>query len=307
MGRSRWILGLASAMLVCTAAYGAAGQEAGDVLVIVSSGAEAYELALENLSRELKTAGLEVRVARTGHDSRDPVRTGIQPFRAIAALGPDALFQTVQIRPDVPVIAGMVLRSTVTGFKERVGGIKAAALVDVPFDVLVDHLRRVYPRVARLGVIRNPRRADPEPRELELIGRQFGLKVAAADASVPRDLLAVFSDLMHRADAIICFPDASLYNSATIGALVSASLRSKVPIIGFSEGFVRAGALFSVYPDYEIVGRQTAIALLAVLAGRNDRQEWSVQKFKVAVNARVARLVDFRVDARAERGLLLIQ
>ena len=73
-----------------------------------------------------------------------------------------------------------------------------------------------------------------------------------------------------KVDFLLCFPDPDLYNPVTIKPLVMASLEGRLPLVGFSPAFVRAGAAAGIYPDYRETGRQTAEMAQRLLHG-DDR------------------------------------
>jgi ABC-type uncharacterized transport system substrate-binding protein len=80
---------------------------------------------------------------------------------------------------------------------------------------------------------------------------------------------------------------------------VLASLESRLPLVGFSPAFVRAGAAAGIYPDYRDSGRQAAEMAERLLRGEDCGPDTGPRRIQVAVNQRVARLlgIDFRTGA----------
>ncbi|MEK7406910.1 MAG: hypothetical protein AAB225_17685, partial [Acidobacteriota bacterium] len=58
--------------------------------------------------------------------------------------------------------------------------------------------------------------------------------------------------------------------------------------------FVRAGAAFGIYADFEDIGRQTAEAARKYLAGETLARGEAPRKFRLAVNERVIRILGLR-------------
>jgi ABC-type uncharacterized transport system substrate-binding protein len=108
----------------------------------------------------------------------------------------------------------------------------------------------------------------------------------------PAQLLQVFQSLKDQVDLVLCFPDASLYNSATVKPLVLASLRYRLPLVGFSESFVRAGAAVGIYPNFREIGAQTADLALKALNRQPASRSETPRKYRVAVNQNITRLLD---------------
>ncbi len=177
--------------------------------------------------------------------------------------------------------------------------------LDVPFPAVLDRLRRSFPDRTRLGIIYNPRRRGEERAILAAQARAAGFTPALADASGPAELLKAFRSLIGSADMVLCFPDSSLYNSATIKPFILASLENRLPIVGFSANFVRAGAAFGVYPDFRAVGRQAAEAALRWAPAVDRAPEENPRELVAAVNQRVLHLLG--IQLRAGSGLAVFR
>ena len=96
-----------------------------------------------------------------------------------------------------------------------------------------------------------------------------------------------------------CLPDGALYNSTTVKPLILASLDNRLPLIGFSESFAKAGAAIGIYADFRDVGVQAGEAARQLLEGQNVRQSEGPRRLKVVVNASVLRLFGLRYAASA--------
>ena len=84
--------------------------------------------------------------------------------------------------------------------------------------------------------------------------------MSVVDCRSPKELLDQFAALEDSYELVWCLPDSTLYQPATVTPLILSSIRRKLPVIGFSLGFVNAGALAGFYPDYRDLGAQTAEA-----------------------------------------------
>jgi len=115
--------------------------------------------------------------------------------------------------------------------------------------------------------------------------------VQIVDLSKPEELLTAVRSLKGRVDLVVCLPDGTLYNSATVKPLILAALESHLPIVGFSQNFVRAGAALGVYPDFRDIGAQTAEIAQKQLAGQPAGPVEGPRKLVVGVNQRVMRLL----------------
>jgi ABC-type uncharacterized transport system substrate-binding protein len=163
--------------------------------------------------------------------------------------------------------------------------------VHVPLPALLDNVKRVFPNKPRLGMIRNPTLPDASAEVLKTAAEAAGFTPSIVECSGPGELLDTFRSLKDKADLVLCFPDATLYNSATVKPLVLSSLRYRLPLVGFSESFVRAGAVLAVYPDFRDVGSQAAEMVRRALNGQPISRTECPRRFRIAVNQNITRLL----------------
>ncbi|MEO8660392.1 MAG: hypothetical protein ABI693_18125, partial [Bryobacteraceae bacterium] len=100
-----------------------------------------------------------------------------------------------------------------------------------------------------------------------------------------------FRTLHGRVDFVWCLPDGELFPSAAIPAILLTSIRNELPVIGFSEGFVRAGAAVGFYPDYGDIGTQTAETVKRYLSKEDVAKTIDPRRVRIAVNDRVLRIL----------------
>ena len=76
-------------------------------------------------------------------------------------------------------------------------------------------------------------------------------------------------------------------------------------MIGFSEGFVRAGATVGFYPDYADIGVQTAETVKRYLANQEVSRGEAPRKIRMAVNDRVLRILGIERPELSSEVLLI--
>ncbi|MFN7999257.1 MAG: ABC transporter substrate binding protein [Bryobacteraceae bacterium] len=196
--------------------------------------------------------------------------------------------------------------STMTLETDRIASLPAAhahaaVYLDIPVRSLVTEVRKLFPARARIGIIRNPNRGLVATAQMHSPGTDPNL-VEIAECRAPEELLPAFLGLRKKVDFVICLPDGTLYNGATARPLIMASLENRLPIVGFSPAFLRAGAAIAIYPDYRGVGLQTADVVRRCLEPGDCNCSENAKKLTVAVNAKVLRLlgVDFNLASHPD-------
>jgi ABC-type uncharacterized transport system substrate-binding protein len=257
------------------------------VLVVSEPGMDAYHEALSGVSSVLPSGTFRLidAAAKTfDHDWTSALEG--DELRVVIAVGSRALAEVRARHPALPVISTMVLDGNDAG-----AGIRRIDL-DIPLAVQLAGMRSLWPGRTRAGMIRNPALSRYAADALETLARKEGFSLQVVDCDGPAHLLKALAAFKGKVDFVLCLPDPDLYNEVTIGPFVLASLEQRLPVVGFSPVFVRAGAAAGIFPDYADVGRQSAQMALRLIRGEdrvNERE--SPRKVLVAVNQRVAHLL----------------
>jgi ABC-type uncharacterized transport system substrate-binding protein len=276
------------------------------VAVVTITEVEAYAQALEGIREQLPD--VQVWDARDERRLRENLAKGLPAL--VIAVGSGAAATLERVAPSqLALVSSVVLECELESGGGKSLRFRTAVTVDLPPEVLLRQVGRLFPDKSRIGVIRGPMQTDAYMKAFEQAAHRGGLTVEVMTCQHSRDVVEAFLKLRSRADLVWCPPNAQLYNSATLKPLLIASLTHRLPIIGFSEQFVQAGALFGGSADYVDVGRQTAA--LALRVARNEpvplRQE--ARKFRFAYNQRVARMLGVRaaIPDQPEDELVIIR
>ena len=119
-------------------------------------------------------------------------------------------------------------------------------------------------------------------------------QVISAESPRRADLAKTFVALKGKVDFVVCLPTAKLYTAQTIEALLRASAEKNLPVVGFSQAFLNAGAAASVYASHESIGAQTAELVKKLVAGAKVVEDETARKVEIHTNARVMRVMGMR-------------
>ena len=263
------------------------------VAVVTIPDVEAYAQTLDGIREQLPD--VQVWDARDEGRLREHLSQRLPALAIAVGSGAAAALERVGAS-QLAVIATVLLESDLESGGGKSPRFRTVVTVDLPPSTLLGEIGRLFPGRRRIGVVRGPMQTEAYMRAVERAARRIGLTLEVVTCQHPRDLVDVFLKLRSHADLVWCPPNAELYNSATLKPLLIASLTNRLPIIGFSEQFVQAGALFGGSADFVDVGRQTA-ALALQVAG-NEPVPWRqpARRFHFAYNQRVARLLGVKAD-----------
>jgi ABC-type uncharacterized transport system substrate-binding protein len=272
----------------------------GRIAVVASSSAEAYREAVEGLKSGLAETEAHLWVIDLGDTAQRHSwgRTLQEAAPAlVVAVGSDAIEALRSQQALAPVVVTMVLGKSVQAPGGRVAG---AVTLDMPPALVLRLVSQVFPQSRRLGLLWNPQRSAQSLPELIAEAGRAGFALQTVEVPDPSRLLAALDALEGKADLVWCLPDETLYTPTTVKPLVMASLRKHLPLIGFSAGFARAGAVIGIYPDFREVGAQTAEMVKRYLGGESRLNVEAPRRLKAMVNLKIVRLLGVRARVGEE-------
>jgi len=301
--RATWSSPLAFALLLGVATPSSHSRDAVPaaprVLVVLSSDAQPYQDALTGLRHAAPAGTAFVVVALHGDSTRiaDVLSAvGADPRPAvIVTFGTMATRNVLRHVTDLPVVAGMILNPA-----ELDGAANATAVyLEYPVEVELEWMTRVLPGHHRIGIVYH---AAEGGRRVEKARQLASIQAIHIDS--PAELPDALQQLTNRADVLWSLNDPVVYNSETARSLLLFSLRNRIPMIGQSSAWVRAGALYALDRDYEDVGAQCAQLVIQVLAGAlpADLAPVPPRKVRYAVNMRTATDIGLTLSDAVVRG-----
>jgi putative ABC transport system substrate-binding protein len=250
---------------------GAATVGATDVLVLASGSALPYQEARESLERNLPE-GLLVRQLAVKLDASDQQADQVRALgaRVIVTLGSQTTAWALEHTEDTPIVFAVVLHPVESGFVrsfERPGGRVTGAALDIPSGVQLRALRDLL-GARKVGVLFNPAETGTLIEAAHAAARRAGVELIGVPVSRPNALQSALDTLRGEVDALWSVPDRTVLGRGAAEQLLLFTLKNKIPFMGISEQYVRAGALLGMATSYAENGRQAAARVRQVLGGK---------------------------------------
>ena len=141
---------------------------------------------------------------------------------------------------------------------------------------------------ATIGVIRSDNAVISWAR-LRAAAARYRFKLQEESLSADSDLAAAIQNVSGQTDVILATPDPAVFSPQTISGILLSAYRSRVPLVGFSPAYTRAGALLSLHSSVQQLAAQTAEMVRVVAAGGALPAPQVPTHFEVSVNRQVAR------------------
>ena len=190
-------------------------------------------------------------------------KSRLQKPDLILALGTLAVREAVQKLPGIPVVASMVINNDAFANSPRVTGI----VLQIPPQIHMHWLRRFLPDIRRVAVIYNPGENQDWVSDATSAAGQYGFELVPIRVESPRDLPRALKQLGREGEVLLGIPDTTVYSGKTAKMVLLSSFRNKIPFVGLSRSWVKAGSIYGLEWDYGALGRECGDVAIKILGG----------------------------------------
>jgi putative ABC transport system substrate-binding protein len=202
----------------------------------------------------------------------------------VLTIGPQATMLAKKEIKKTPVIFSMIL-----GFRNINNPNFTGVYLDLPSRIKLENLKRILPEAKRIGVIYSSKFApvvskilmECDEMKYQLIGRQV---------RTGKEFKEAFKDICEKIDYFLMLPDTKIYIKQSVKYLFLEGIRRKLPIIGLSSAFTKAGAFASLESNYYESGKLAGSIALMIKNGANPSNILPIEPehAKLSINLLVA-------------------
>jgi putative tryptophan/tyrosine transport system substrate-binding protein len=160
--------------------------------------------------------------------------------------------------------------------------------IDQPVPRSLDLVGEVFPKAHRIGVVVSSENAGISRMLSQEAGRRQ-LSLNLETVASPDEVAAALNRVLQESDVLLLVPDAMVINAANAQNVLLTTYRHRVPVVGFSQGLSKAGAVVSVYSSPSQIGRQGAQMALRWLENGDLPGPQPASEFSLSFNSHVAR------------------
>ncbi len=222
-----------------TTAAAFAQDDAEVIIVAPSSNTALYSIASE-IHRQLRDNGLDATIVDADY------KLPADLHRASLLIGAgNTISQSLRSHyPSLPLI-GITTRA------QSPDDVYTQLLLQQPLCRQLSLIRALSGQLRRVSIISNGSHGE----QLQRCNETASLDIRIIKPENHESLNHVLQQAL-QADALLAVPDKSIYNHTTVKNILLQSYRKRVPVIGFSRAFVRAGALAAVHSTASQIARQ---------------------------------------------------
>jgi putative ABC transport system substrate-binding protein len=239
------------------------------IVMLSSQQLAPYEDIMNGFRQHLTQQGVSPQFdTHSLNDNPDTARQLLQEIRTLSprimlTVGSFATQMALQHTPEIPTIACLVGDREMLVKADNATGV----VLDFPIETQFEWLQRFLPEYKTIGVLFNPLENERMIQTATRTAESMGLTLITRAVETPQDLPEALNNLSRRADVLWGVSDRTVMSPQTAKALLLFSFRNRIPFIGLSAAWVKAGALYSIDRDYTDLGQQCGALAWQVLQG----------------------------------------
>ncbi|MFO0793339.1 MAG: ABC transporter substrate binding protein [Candidatus Brocadiaceae bacterium] len=202
--------------------------------------------------------------------------------------------------PHTPIIFCMVInheRFDLDG--PNITGISSEASVEDQFSIL----KELLGTRKNIGVIYDPTKTKRIITEATVVAKTYEFNLVTAEVMSENDINSTLDRILKKIDALWIVPDSTVITKNSLGTILQASQKCRLPTICTSVAIVKGGALVSISPDYLYTGVQAA-KLAQTLLRTPTRTSLGIQqpdKLKIVINTQAAKTIGTNLSSLQSR------
>lgn len=301
-------IALATVLLILSSGSGFA--ESNRVVVLSSQDLKPYQEVLTGFQQSLVTQGITAHVeihTLQGNQTRaqdvleDVKRNGA---KLVVTLGNQATRAAVREITHLPILATMII----TPDDLRSSPNTTAVLLDFPIETQLQWIKRIVPNAGSVGVLFNPKENQAKAIAAAKAAKAAGLTLVPKSIETPRALPDALDDIARTVDVLWGIPDSLVMTPQTAEPILLNTFKSKIPLVGLSTSWVKAGALYALDRDYVDIGTQSGELAGKLLNGTSTSSLPPTHPRKVAyvLNLKTASLLNLELPQDLIKGALQV-
>jgi putative ABC transport system substrate-binding protein len=216
----------------------------------------------------------------------------------ILTVGTEATSEISRTISDIPIVFTMVLDpDNIFTYRNDIVG----ASVNIPPETQLKMIKEVLPTAKNVGVIYDPNRNADFVKNSTVLAKKLGLQIKSFPVKSQKDIPKALQRVSKDADVLWGIVDDTVYNSQTAKFVIQDTVRRyRIPFIGISASYVKAGALYALVFDNRDIGRQSAELANRILAATPvaELQSTTPERIRLALNLRTAELIGIEIPEK---------
>jgi len=269
-------------------------------ILIVSKKTQGYSLQLiNNLQASLIASGYQSQTLTLASENKIGALEllKIKKQDLIISIGSLSTQLLLDEKIETPILSALIPRHVYLSLKKSYPAKRnwSSLLINQPIDRQFHLITAVLGKHKDIAVLLGPYTKDLN-KKLNRASARTSHKINIEEIKDSGQLTESLNSLNHSVDVLLTLPDPLVYNKSTIREILLSAYRNKLPIIGFSRSYVKAGAIAAIYSKPEQISHQISdIVSDYFKTNRFKNKKYYPVEFSVALNKNIARSLGIKL------------
>ena len=239
------------------------------ITILMTQQSDTYQDVRKGFQQYLEKKGIAV-----DYDIRNfegPVQKTDMVLQAMKATHPSLVFTlgspateaVIREVQNIPIIAGMIMNEAELTKAKNATGI----VLEFPLQTHISWIKKLLPDKKTIGALFNSRENTATIEQARRIIEDSGLTFYSKRVETPQELPDALDSLPGNADVLWGLTDSVVFSPETVKGILLFSFRNRIPFVGLSTSWVKAGAVYALDRDYVDIGVQCGELAEQVLKG----------------------------------------
>lgn len=221
----------------------------------------------------------------------------IKKYSLLIAVGTQTTKRLLETNITTPILSALIPRHISTSLQNRFPHKKnwSRVLIDQPLDRQFHLITALLGSNKTSGILLGPYTKDLTST-LQKTSIKTSQQITIEEIENTDELTSSLKAISNKSNVLLTLPDPIIYNKSTIRGILLLAYRNKLPIIGFSQAYVKAGAIAAVYSKPEQISKQISnISDLFFINKIFSQKEYYPDEFSIALNKKIARSLGIKL------------
>uniref|UniRef100_A0A0Q9YHQ2 ABC transporter substrate binding protein n=2 Tax=Candidatus Berkiella cookevillensis TaxID=437022 RepID=A0A0Q9YHQ2_9GAMM len=227
----------------------------------------------------------------------------------IVCFGAEALEAVLKLNTEKPVLAILIRKNTfynlLSIYHRKINDSQypiSAIYLDQSLQRQINLIQTIFPDIdykSSVGVLFGPGSINQQEELLQLAAENQ-LRLNTIYVNNFENPVAVMDAFLDEVRVLLALPDNRIFNPHSARGILLAAFHKHVPLIGYSQSYVKNGALISLFSSTKQIAQQTAQAILTILDQNQLPVPQYPNEFSIEVNYQVARSLNINIDSETD-------
>ncbi|MDH5392149.1 MAG: hypothetical protein OEY11_03065 [Gammaproteobacteria bacterium] len=223
----------------------------------------------------------------------------LDQYDSVITVGYKAAFLLFNKKTRTPVLSLLIPRQAFMQLESTVDKqyrhLFSVIYIDQPIIRQLQLIRNLSNSFKTVGILFGKNSHERKNKITEKI-KQAGLAAKSITVFNRTELISETRFLSEESDILLAVPDSSIYNKRSIKGILLTTYRKKIPVLGYSKAYVRAGALAAVHSSPLDISRQALEILNKNRVSNYASASRSFpQYFNIEINTKVAHSLNIKI------------